>query len=63
MRVGREPVVRAGLKLLDRVGLEGLTPRAIGAELGIRAPTLYCCALPVGAQHRPEPVWQLRRGL
>lgn len=41
MRVGREPVVRAGLKLLDEVGLEGLTLRGIGAELGVRAPTLY----------------------
>jgi AcrR family transcriptional regulator len=41
MRVGREPVARAGLKLLDEVGLEGLTLRAIGAELGVRAPTLY----------------------
>jgi len=41
MRVGREPVVRAGLKLLDEVGLEGLTLRAIAAELGVRAPTLY----------------------
>lgn len=41
MPVGREPVVRAGLKLLNLVGLEGLTLRAIGAELGVRAPTLY----------------------
>lgn len=41
MRVGREPVVRAGLKLLDEVGLEGLTLRVIAAELGVRAPTLY----------------------
>lgn len=41
MRVGREPVVRAGLKLLGQVGLEGLTLRAIAAELGVRAPTLY----------------------
>lgn len=41
MRVGREPVVRAGLKLLDQVGLEGLTLRAIAAELGVQAPTLY----------------------
>jgi TetR/AcrR family transcriptional regulator, tetracycline repressor protein len=41
MRVGREPVVRAGLKLLDEGGLEGLTLRAIAAELGVRAPTLY----------------------
>ena len=41
MRVGREPVVRAGLKLLGEVGLEGLTLRAIAAELGVQAPTLY----------------------
>lgn len=41
MRVGREPVVRAGLKLLNQAGLEGLTLRAIAAELGVRAPTLY----------------------
>lgn len=41
MRVGREPVVKAGLKLLNEVGLDGLTLRAIAAELGVRAPTLY----------------------
>jgi AcrR family transcriptional regulator len=41
MRVGREPVVRAGLKQLNQVGLEGLTLRAIAAELKVRAPTLY----------------------
>jgi TetR/AcrR family transcriptional regulator, tetracycline repressor protein len=41
MRVGREPVVRAGLKLLDEGGLEGLTLRAIAAEMGVKAPTLY----------------------
>ena len=41
MRVSREPVVRAGLRLLDQVGLEGLTLRAIAAELGVQAPTLY----------------------
>lgn len=41
MRVGREPVVRAGLTLLDANGLEGLTLRAIAAELGVKAPTLY----------------------
>ena len=40
-RVGREPVVRAALELLDEVGLDGLTVRAIAARLGIRAPTLY----------------------
>jgi AcrR family transcriptional regulator len=41
MRVGREPVARAGLKLLDQIGLEGLTLRAIATELGVQAPTLY----------------------
>jgi len=41
MREGREPVARAGLKLLDEAGLEGLTLRAIAAELGVQAPTLY----------------------
>jgi TetR/AcrR family transcriptional regulator, tetracycline repressor protein len=41
MRVGREPVVRAALKLLDEVGLEGLTLRRIAAALGVQAPTLY----------------------
>lgn len=41
MRVGREPVVRAALKLLDAGGLEALTLRAIAAELGVKAPTLY----------------------
>lgn len=41
MGAGREPVVRAALKLLNRAGLEGLTLRAIAAELGVQAPTLY----------------------
>jgi TetR/AcrR family transcriptional regulator, tetracycline repressor protein len=41
MRLGREPVVHAGLKLLDEGGLEGLTLRAIAAEMGVKAPTLY----------------------
>ncbi|GFZ89341.1 TetR/AcrR family transcriptional regulator C-terminal domain-containing protein [Dyella caseinilytica] len=41
MRVGREPVVRAGLKLLNEGGLEAVTLRAIAAELGVKAPTLY----------------------
>jgi TetR/AcrR family transcriptional regulator, tetracycline repressor protein len=41
MRPGREPVVRAGLKLLDEGGLDGLTLRAIAAEMGVKAPTLY----------------------
>jgi AcrR family transcriptional regulator len=33
--------VRAGLKLLQEFGLEGVTLRAIAAELGVQAPTLY----------------------
>jgi TetR/AcrR family transcriptional regulator, tetracycline repressor protein len=41
MRLGREPAVKAGLKILDKVGLEGLTLRGIAAELGVQAPTLY----------------------
>jgi AcrR family transcriptional regulator len=34
-------VARAGLKLLNRVGLERLTLRLLGSELKIQAPTLY----------------------
>jgi TetR/AcrR family transcriptional regulator, tetracycline repressor protein len=41
MRPGREPVVHAGLKLLNEGGLDGLTLRAIAAEMGVKAPTLY----------------------
>jgi TetR/AcrR family transcriptional regulator, tetracycline repressor protein len=41
MVVSREPVARAGLKLLNKVGLDGLTLRAIAGELGVQAPTLY----------------------
>jgi TetR/AcrR family transcriptional regulator, tetracycline repressor protein len=40
-RAGREPVIQAGLKLLNQVGLEKLTLKLIADELGIRAPTLY----------------------
>ena len=40
-RGGREPVVRAGLALLDELGFEGLTLGAIAKVLGVRAPTLY----------------------
>ena len=40
-RAGREPVVRAGLALLDELGFEGLTLGAIAKALGVRAPTLY----------------------
>jgi AcrR family transcriptional regulator len=41
MSVGREPVARAALKLLDREGLEGFTLRKVAAEIGVQAPTLY----------------------
>jgi TetR/AcrR family tetracycline transcriptional repressor len=41
IKVGRAPVVRAGLELLGEAGLDGLTLRAIAAKLGVQAPTLY----------------------
>ncbi|MGD0307563.1 MAG: TetR/AcrR family transcriptional regulator C-terminal domain-containing protein, partial [Candidatus Acidiferrales bacterium] len=41
MKVNRSMVARAGLKLLNRVGLERLTLRLLGSELKIQAPTLY----------------------
>ena len=37
----REKVVRAALRLLDKVGLDGLTLRKLDAELGVQAPALY----------------------
>jgi TetR/AcrR family transcriptional regulator, tetracycline repressor protein len=41
MKVNREIVVEAGLKLLNEVGLEQLTLRRLAKELKIQAPTLY----------------------
>src|ERR1700677_1655037 len=41
MKVNREIVVEAGLKLLNEVGLERLTLRRLAKELKIQAPTLY----------------------
>jgi TetR/AcrR family tetracycline transcriptional repressor len=41
MSLVREEVVRAGLRLLDEVGLEKLSLRKLAKELGIQAPTLY----------------------
>lgn len=41
MKVNRETVTQAGLKLLNGVGLEKLTLRLLGRELGIQAATLY----------------------
>jgi TetR/AcrR family tetracycline transcriptional repressor len=39
--ITREDVVRTAVRLLDEVGLEGLTLRRLGCELGVSAPTLY----------------------
>ena len=37
----RPTVVSAALKLLDEVGLDGLTTRRLAAELGVQSPALY----------------------
>lgn len=41
MKVSRETIARAGLRLLDKEGIDGLTMRSIAAAVGVRAPTLY----------------------
>lgn len=41
MKVNPEIIVRAGLALLNEVGLEQLTLRRLAVELNIQAPTLY----------------------
>jgi TetR/AcrR family transcriptional regulator, tetracycline repressor protein len=41
MRLDRELVVRTALRLLNEVGLEGLTLRRIASELKVQAPALY----------------------
>jgi TetR/AcrR family transcriptional regulator, tetracycline repressor protein len=41
MKVNREIVIRASLKLLNEVGLEQLTLRLLGHELKIQAATVY----------------------
>ena len=41
MKVNRDMVVQAGLKLLNEVGIEKLTLRLLGRELNIQAATLY----------------------
>lgn len=41
MKVNREMIVRAALRLLGEIGLENLTLRKLAADLDIRAPTLY----------------------
>jgi AcrR family transcriptional regulator len=37
----RRTVIESGLKLLDEVGLDGLTVRRLAAELGVQSPDLY----------------------
>ncbi|WP_326946455.1 TetR/AcrR family transcriptional regulator C-terminal domain-containing protein [Amycolatopsis sp. NBC_01307] len=41
MALTRRDIARAGLKLLNEVGLNGLTLRLIATELGVKAPALY----------------------
>jgi len=41
MKVNRDMVIRAGLKILNEVGLEQLTLRLLGRELKVQAATLY----------------------
>jgi TetR/AcrR family tetracycline transcriptional repressor len=41
MKVNRDMLARAGLKLLNEVGLEQLTLRILGRELNVQAATLY----------------------
>ena len=41
MALNRQDIARAGLKLLNDVGLNGLTLRLIAADLGVKAPALY----------------------
>ena len=41
MKINREMVTRAGLKLLNEIGLEQLTLRRLGTELNVQAATIY----------------------
>lgn len=41
MTLQREAVVRTALRLLDAVGLDGLTVRRLAQELGVQNPALY----------------------
>src|SRR4051794_19941116 len=41
MRLRRNVVVRAALRLLNEVGLDGLTLRRVAAEVDVEAPALY----------------------
>jgi TetR/AcrR family tetracycline transcriptional repressor len=39
--LSREVLIETGLRLLDEVGLDGLTVRRLAGELGVRSPALY----------------------
>ncbi|MCU7724656.1 TetR/AcrR family transcriptional regulator C-terminal domain-containing protein [Actinoplanes sp. KI2] len=39
--LSREVLIETGLRLLDEVGLDGLTVRRLATELGVRSPALY----------------------
>ncbi len=41
MKINRDMVTRAGLTLLNEIGLEQLTLRRLGTELNVQAPTIY----------------------
>jgi TetR/AcrR family tetracycline transcriptional repressor len=41
MKINREMVTQAGLKLMNEIGLEQLTLRRLGQELDVQAATLY----------------------
>jgi AcrR family transcriptional regulator len=41
MALARQDIARAGLRLLNEVGLHGLTLRLIADDLGVKAPALY----------------------
>lgn len=39
--LSRDVLIQAGLRLLDEVGLEGLTVRRLATDLGVQSPALY----------------------
>jgi len=41
MALERSEIVRTALALLDEVGIEGLSTRALAARLGVKGPSLY----------------------
>ncbi|MGA7132728.1 MAG: TetR/AcrR family transcriptional regulator C-terminal domain-containing protein [Mycobacterium sp.] len=40
-KLNRDVIARAGLRLLEASGIDGITMRALASELGVQAPTLY----------------------